>query len=205
MVTDQSDTKGRTIKICMKNSKDTIKLKELIKTLITSFGENTNRDGLKETPDRMIKMYSELLSGYKKNPKSVFKKFDSLGFNQLITVSNIDFYSWCEHHIIPFFGKVHIGYVPDDKILGLSKFARLVEVYARRLQTQENLTNQIYNALEKNLHPKGCIVRIEAEHLCVVMRGVKKKGFITKTTVTGGLLKKRNSLIKQFYKDVENK
>lgn len=170
--------------------------------LASSFGEDINRSGLKETPQRVARMYAELLDGYKKDPKLIFKTFNSNGYKGLVTVANIDFYSLCEHHMIPFFGRIHIGYIPNGKILGLSKFARLIEIYSHRLQTQENLTQQISDSLEKNLDPRGLVVYVEAEHLCVSMRGIKKKGFLTKTTVRTGLLEKKNKLIDQFYKDI---
>lgn len=187
----------------MKQTNKATDQKKLIKNLIASFGEDVNREGLKETPSRIIRMYSELLDGYRKNPKSVFKKFDSNQYHDLVTAANIDFYSLCEHHIIPFFGKAHIGYVPNGKILGLSKFLRIVDIYARRLQTQENLTKQIFDSIKENLHPRGLIVRIEAEHLCVTMRGVRKKGFIARTTISDKLMKRRKILTDQFYKDIE--
>lgn len=172
-----------------------------ISWLADQSGENVKRPGLKETPKRISRMYRELLKGYQVDPSSVFKTFESYGYEGLVTVGNIDFYSLCEHHIIPFFGKVRIGYVPNGKILGLSKFARLVEIYSQRLQTQENLTQQIADSLEKNLHPRGFIVHIEAEHLCVSMRGIRKRGVTTKTTIVGGLLEKNKKYINQFYKE----
>lgn len=179
--------------------------REFINWIADEFGEDSNRSGLKETPDRIYRMYHELLSGYDSDPSVVFKTFESNGYSGLVTAGNIDFYSLCEHHIIPFFGKVHIGYVPNGKVLGLSKFARLVEVYSHRLQTQENLTQQIADALEKYLHPRGFVVYIEAEHLCVSMRGIKKRGFVTKTTIAKGLLEKNKKYIDQFYKDINIK
>ncbi len=175
-----------------------------ILSLLKLFGEDTNRDGLKETPKRVIKMYGELLEGYTKDEAAIFKTFNSNGYHDLVTVSNIDFYSLCEHHMIPFFGKVHIGYLPNGKVLGLSKFARLTELYSRRLQTQENITLQIANSIEKFLKPEGLIVVIEAQHLCISMRGIKKKGFITTTTIARGTLKKEKRLIDQFYRDIAN-
>lgn len=175
---------------------------KLIYNLLISLGENPEREGLKETPERVIKMYQEVLSGYKVSPESVFKTFDSQGYTELITAINIEFYSLCEHHMVPFFGKVHIGYIPDGRILGLSKFVRLVEIYSRRLQTQENITNQISKAMDEYLKPLGHIVHIESEHLCVSMRGVRKKGFSTKTTIAKGKLKTNKKLIDQFYRDV---
>ena len=187
------------------NSLNQAKGRQLIKELLVLLGENTNRKGLLETPERVIRMYQELLSGYAQDVKPVVKTFESRGYHDLVTATNIDFYSLCEHHMIPFFGKVHIGYVPNGRILGLSKFARLVDIYAKRLQTQENFTHQLAKAIEDNLHPQGYIVHVEAEHLCVAMRGIKKQDFLTKTTVKGGVLAKKPDLIDQFYRDIGSK
>lgn len=174
-------------------------VEKTIKTLISQVGENPLRDGLLETPKRVAKMYRELLSGYSKNPKDVFKVFENNGHGGIVTVIN-DFYSLCEHHMLPFFGKVYIGYVPNGKILGLSKFTRLIDIFACRLQTQECLTGQIAESISKNLSPQGCIVHIEARHLCMSMRGVKREG-ITKTTVIDGIFNEKEELINQFYRD----
>lgn len=176
-----------------------------ISSLLKRYGENPSREGLVETPHRVSRMYDELLAGYSQNPSSVFKTFKSNGYKDLVSVTNIDFYSLCEHHIIPFFGKIHIGYIPNGKILGLSKFIRLIEIYSKRLQTQENLTNQIANSIEKHLNPKGVIVTIEAEHLCIVMRGVRKKDCITKTTSIRGILKKNTKMLDQFYREINRR
>lgn len=178
---------------------------KLIVDLLKTFGENPKREGLKETPQRVLRMYSELLSGTKQNPKSVFKTFKSNGYHDLVTAADIDFYTLCEHHIIPFFGKVHIGYVPNGSILGLSKFARLVDIFAKRLQTQENFTKQIFDSITEYLSPEGLIVTVEAEHMCVSMRGIKKKGFITKTTMKNKYMETREDLIQQFYRDIRQK
>jgi len=174
-----------------------------IKELLHSLGEDVERDGLKETPKRVSAMYQELLQGYTTSPKSVFKLFESNDYDGLITVHGIDFYSLCEHHLVPFFGQVHIGYIPNGKILGLSKFARLVDVFARRLQVQEHLTTQIADAIMEHLKPKGVIVFALAEHLCMSMRGVKKKGAVTKTLVMKGVFKEDKQLLDQFYKQIE--
>jgi len=175
-----------------------------VSKLLSSFGEDVSREGLVETPQRVSRMYEELLGGYYQDPKTVFKTFKSNGYKDLITITNIRFYSLCEHHMIPFFGKIHIGYVPNGKVIGLSKFARLTEILSHRLQTQENLTNQIVCALEENINPKGLIVTIEAEHLCMSMRGVRKSECITKTTVIRGLLKKDTKLVDQFYREINS-
>jgi GTP cyclohydrolase I len=175
-----------------------------VSKLLSGFGEDVSREGLVETPQRVSRMYEELLGGYSQDPKTVFKTFKSNGYKDLITLTNIRFHSLCEHHMIPFFGKIHIGYIPNGKILGLSKFARLAEILSHRLQTQENLTDQIVCALEENLNPRGLIVTIEAEHLCMSMRGVRKSDCITKTTIIRGLLKKDTKLVDQFYREINN-
>lgn len=175
-----------------------------VSQLLSGFGEDISREGLVETPQRVFRMYEELLSGYSQDPKTIFKTFKSNGYKDLVTLTNIRFHSLCEHHMIPFFGKIHIGYVPNGKVLGLSKFVRLTEILSHRLQTQENLTNQIANALEENLKPRGLIVTIEAEHLCMSMRGVRKSDCISKTTIFRGLLKKNTKLVDQFYREINN-
>lgn len=180
-------------------------ISEFVAKLLVSFGEKTEREGLAGTPHRVFGMYEELLGGYSQDPDSVFKTFKSNGYRDLVTLTNIDFYSLCEHHLIPFFGKIHIGYVPDGRILGLSKFARLTEIFSHRLQTQENLTNQIVSALEKHLRPKGLIVSIEAEHLCMSMRGVKKSDCLTKTTAVRGTLRNKIGLVNQFYREISRR
>lgn len=180
-----------------------VQIQNLIRQIIEGIGENSQRDGLKETPRRVANVYKELLAGYAEDPEATIKLFDSNGFHQLITIGNIEFYSLCEHHMLPFFGKIHIDYIPNGKILGLSKFARIVEIYSRRLQTQENLTKQIFDLISRKASPKGLIVLIEAKHLCVSMRGVRSSGFTTKTVLKKGLLKTRQDLFRQFCKNIE--
>lgn len=181
------------------NDKDGVKL---VARLIDFLGEDSKREGLLETPTRVIRMYRELLSGYKEDISGFYKTFNSKGYKGIVTLTNIDFYSLCEHHMIPFFGKVHIGYVPNGKVLGLSKFARVVEAYSRRLQTQENLTKEIADSFIKYLGPVGLIIHVEAEHLCMSMRGVKSRGVITKTTDIRGVFTKQRELLGLFYKDI---
>ncbi len=158
-----------------------------------------NQDGIKETPKRVAKMYLELLDGYNQDPASVFKVFESDAYDGLVIVSDIQFYSLCEHHMIPFHGRVHIGYIPDKKILGLSKFARLVNIFARRLQVQERLTEQIASSIMQYLQPKGVIVFVEAEHMCMSMRGVNKPGAITKTFSTKGVCAEHQDYVRNFF------
>lgn len=177
-------------------------ISSLIKRMIKELGENPNRGGLKETPKRMERMYRELLKGYEMDPKSIFKCFDGEKYTGLIIVSDIDFYSLCEHHLLPFYGKIHIGYIPDGHILGLSKFARLVEIFARRLQVQERMTKQIADALQDNMNPKGVVVYCEARHFCMSMRGIKKTNSRTKTLITTGLFKTKKNLLDQFFNQI---
>jgi len=188
----------------MKNSNQE-GLELIITKLLTALDEDPNREGLKETPQRMAKMYNELLCGYKADPKSVFKVFDSEYYHGLIVVSDINFFSLCEHHLIPFYGKIHIGYVPNGKVLGLSKFARLVEIFSRRLQLQERLTKQIEDTITKYLRPLGVIVYCEAEHLCMSMRGVKKNGSKAKTLSKSGLMETNKTLVEEFFMQINSK
>lgn len=162
-------------------------------SMLATFPKEAMGDSVwEETPKRVAKMWEELLSGYSKNPEEILsKQFDvkasaEEGTNGVVIVKDIPFFSQCEHHLIPFFGKVHIAYLPQDKVVGLSKFARLVECYARRLQVQERMTKQIIDDITKYLEPQGAMVIIEAEHLCMAMRGIQKPGAKTVTSrVTG--------------------
>lgn len=186
----------------MKPPIDKNTISALVKKLLLSLGENPRREGLRETPNRVTKMYQELLKGYHIDPKSVFKCFGSDQYSGLIVVSNIDFYSLCEHHLLPFYGKIHIGYVPDGKILGLSKFARIVEIFARRLQLQERLTKQIAETLQENLNSEGIVVYCEARHFCMSMRGVKKGGSRMQTLVKTGVFNTDKNLLPQFFRQI---
>jgi GTP cyclohydrolase I len=152
-------------------------------------GESFEREGLKDTPFRVEKMYKELFSGYSKQPNTILKRTFKADYDEMIIEKDIDFYSHCEHHMVPFFGKVHIGYIPNGEVVGLSKLARLVQMYAHRLQIQERLTEQIHSAIVENLKPKGCIVVIEAQHLCMCMRGVKSINAKTTTSALSGVFK----------------
>ncbi len=171
-------------------------------------GEDVNREGLLDTPKRVAKMHEELFAGYKMDPKEILsKRFDvditydesepmmtNIYKNGLVIVKDIQFFSQCEHHMVPFYGKAHIAYIPKDKVVGLSKLARLTECYARRLQVQERMTNQIKTAIEENLNPLGVMVVIEAEHMCMVMRGIKKIGAKTITSSMSGVFTENDAL-----------
>lgn len=155
-----------------------------VRTLIAYVGDDPDREGLRDTPKRVIDAYAELYSGYRESPVDVLKRtFSEIGrYDDFVLVRDIAFNSHCEHHMMPFTGKAHIAYKPVDRVVGLSKLARLVEVYARRLQTQEHMTSQIATAIEEILRPSGVAVMVEAEHMCISLRGVEKPGSSTITT-----------------------
>jgi len=155
-----------------------------VRTLIRWAGDDPQREGLHDTPKRVAKAFREFYSGYQDDPKEVLNKIfaEVEGYDDIVLVRDIPFYSHCEHHLVPFYGMTHIAYYPTKGVVGLSKLARLVEVYARRLQTQESMTAQIAAAMEEALEPRGVAVMIEAEHMCMSMRGVQKAGAMTLTT-----------------------
>ena len=169
-------------------------------------GEDSNREGLQDTPHRVAMMYEELFGGYEMDPVAILSKtFDAgkmhdevdddagIYVNGLVIVKDIPFFSHCEHHMVPFIGKVSIAYVPGERVVGLSKLARLVECFARRLQIQERLTNQIADAIKEELNPEGVMVIVQAEHLCMTMRGVKKPGAKTVTSSVSGIFTTNNA------------
>lgn len=165
---------------------DQEKIKKAVTMILEAIGENPKREGLLETPQRVAKMYSELTAGYDDNAKTHLAKVFTAENAEIVLEKDINFHSLCEHHMLPFFGKVHIAYIPDDKVVGLSKLARVVEVFARRLQIQEQMTNQIADAINDELAPKGVLVIVEAEHTCMTMRGIKKIGSKTVTVSSRG-------------------
>lgn len=160
---------------------DAQSLESAIKAIINAFDPNPTREGLQDTPKRVIKAYKEILNP--EMPKITV--FDSQGYDQMISDSNIPFYSLCEHHMLPFFGTVTIAYIPNGKIIGLSKLARVVEYFSRRLNTQEYLTSNIANFIDETLKPKGVGVKVQGRHLCKEMRGIKTTGLMTTTALTG--------------------
>ena len=172
------------------------KIENCIRELLLAIGEDPNREGLKETPKRVAKMYNEILQGLKQNPKDHLQTyFNELQSGDLVLVSNIEFFSLCEHHLLPFFGKAHIAYIPNNgKILGLSKLGRVVENFSHRLQVQERLTSQIGKIIMDNTDTKGVYVILEAEHMCMAMRGLKKQGSKTTTSVALGEFSKNDFL-----------
>ncbi len=171
----------------MKNTNiDKDSIRKAVADILVAIGEDLEREGLRETPDRVARMLEEVTSGYCDDAKDHLSKVFEEGGNDVVIERDIAFFSTCEHHLMPFFGKVHIAYIPDGKVVGLSKLARVVEVYAKRLQLQERLNAQIADAIFDELNPKGVIVAIEAHHTCMSARGVKKIGAKTVTFATRG-------------------
>ncbi|HET7413311.1 MAG TPA: GTP cyclohydrolase I FolE [Pararhizobium sp.] len=164
---------------------------EAVRTLLRWAGDDPNREGLAETPKRVANAYRELFSGYGQDVGEILgRTFEEVaGYDDIVLVKDIPFHSHCEHHMVPIIGKAHVAYLPDHKVLGLSKIARVVDVFARRLQTQEAMTAQIAGAIDEVLRPRGVAVMIEAEHLCMSMRGIQKEGSTTLTTRFTGAFK----------------
>ena len=169
-----------------------------IKDLIQLCGDDPNRDGLQETPYRVLKAFLEYTEGYREDPKSHLEKTFDVDHQELILVKEIEFHSVCEHHFAPFFGVAHVGYIPNEKITGLSKIARMVEGYAKRFQVQERLTSQIAQAMEEILEPKGTMVVIEAKHMCMCGRGIKKSSAATTTSSVRGIFAEKSDARAEF-------
>ena len=167
---------------------DKTKLEQAVKDLLSALGEDTAREGLVDTPSRVARMYEEILAGYNDNPAVHLSRTFVEEGSDVVIEKDIDFSSTCEHHLMPFFGKVHIAYIPDGKVVGLSKLARVVDVYAKRLQLQERMNNQIADAIMEHLSPKGVAVVVEGEHTCMTARGVKKVGSKTVTYAVRGVV-----------------
>ena len=165
----------------------TTKLSDSYKHILEYIGENSDREGLLKTPQRAAKAMEFLTQGYSQNPNEILNSaIFSEDYSQIVLVKEIEFYSLCEHHLLPFFGKAHIAYIPNGKIVGLSKLPRVVDAFSRRLQVQERLTNEIRDCLENSLRPKGVAIVMEARHLCMQMRGVEKQNSITTTSAFSG-------------------
>ena len=162
-----------------------------VRTLMKWVGEDINREGLLDTPKRVAKAYREMFGGYDQDPAKVLgRTFEEVGgYDDIVLIRDIPFFSHCEHHIVPIIGKAHVAYLPNGSVLGLSKIARTVEIFAKRLQTQENMTAEISHAIDEALQPRGVAVMIEAEHMCMAMRGVRKIGSTTMTTSYTGVFR----------------
>ena len=182
---------------------DLEKIKQGAKLILEGIGEDPEREGLMDTPDRIARMCEEIFGGLEQDAAEHFEKKFHATSNNMVLEKDITFYSLCEHHLLPFYGKVHIAYVPDGKVAGLSKLARTVEIFARRLQLQEQMTGQIADALMEHMQAKGAIVMIEAEHMCMTMRGIKKPGSQTVTLARRGVFETDPALEERFFRMLE--
>ena len=174
------------------------KIEQAVKQFLEGIGEDTAREGLRDTPKRIAQMCEELFGGYQMDAAGHLSRVFHSDTGDMVVEKDITFYSVCEHHLLPFFGKVHIGYIPDGRVVGLSKLARTVETYARRAQIQEQLTSQIADALMKYLSPRGVMVMVEAEHMCMSMRGIKKPGAKTAVYAVRGVFEQDKTLQQMF-------
>ncbi len=179
---------------------------DLQREILRRLGEDPNRDGLLKTPERIAKSMAFLTKGYQEDPNDILRGalFD-VDYDEMVIVKDIEFYSLCEHHMLPFFGKAHVAYVPNGKVIGLSKIARLVEVFGRRLQVQERLTRQVAEAIDEAIHPQGVAVVIEAQHLCMMMRGVEKQHSHTSTSAMLGVFKEQPQTRMEFLSLIRSK
>jgi len=176
---------------------------DLVRHMIKAIGDDPEREGVLETPKRVVKSWEELFGGYGQSPEKILSKtFKGGGYDQMVLLKDIEFYSTCEHHMLPFMGKCHIAYIPKDRVVGLSKLARLTECFARRLQIQEKLTDQIADAMVKWLEPVGVAVVIEAKHFCMVARGVGKQNSIMQTTALRGVFRDEDSTRNEFMSSI---
>ena len=178
---------------------DQKKIREAVRLLLEGAGEDVNREGLLETPDRIARMYTEIFSGMDEDGEIPLSKVFTVDSSEMVLEKDIVFYSMCEHHMMPFYGKAHVAYIPDGKVVGLSKLARTVEIYAKRLQIQERMTGQIADAIMKYLTPKGVMVVLEAEHMCMTMRGVRKPGSRTVSIAVRGVFEENTELQNRFF------
>jgi len=179
---------------------DADKIKQAAREIIEAIGDDPSREGLADTPQRLAEMYAELFSGIAVDAGDVLSKGFSAGHHEMVIVRDIPFHSMCEHHFLPFYGVVHIGYIPDSngRVVGVSKLARVVEIFSRRLQLQERMTKQIADVIMQSLKPDGVAVVIQAEHLCMVMRGIKKPGSNVITSAMRGAFEKRPATRSEF-------
>lgn len=164
-----------------------VEMQDLIRKQLEFIGEDPNREGLLDTPRRIVKSWSEIFSGYNESPENILTTFDAGGITEMVLLKDIEVYSMCEHHMLPFFGKAYVAYIPNDRIIGISKLARLVDIFSKRLQIQERIGEQVTTALMQYLKPKGAACLIQATHLCMRMRGVEKQNSIMETSSLKGV------------------
>ena len=182
---------------------DVLTIQNAVTEMLNAFGENPARKGLLRTPERVASMYTELLSGYRVDPNKIVKDaLFEVSYDEMVIVRDIEFYSLCEHHMLPFMGRAHVAYLPDGKVIGLSKIPRIVDVFAHRLQVQERMTRQIADFINESLMPKGVAVVVEALHLCTMMRGVKKQNARMTTSAVHGAFRKNLATRQEFLDNI---
>jgi GTP cyclohydrolase IA len=182
---------------------DAAVIQEAVLRILQAVGEDPERDGLKRTPERVSRMYAELLSGYSADPQAVVNDaIFEVKYDEMVIVRDVEFYSLCEHHLLPFMGRVHVAYIPDGKVLGLSKIPRIVDLFARRLQVQERMTRQIADLIRDLLHPQGVAVVVEALHLCMMMRGVQKHNARMTTSAMHGAFRANLATRQEFLENI---
>lgn len=176
----------------------------LVRQTLYEIGENPEREGLLDTPKRVVKMWDEIYSGYDKNPEDLFTTFEAGTYDQIVLLKDIELYSMCEHHMLPFYGVAHVAYIPNDKVVGISKLARLVDVFAKRLQIQERIGEQVTETLMQHLQPKGAACIIEACHMCMRMRGVNKQNSTMVTSSVKGVFLEDPSAKQELFNLLQN-
>jgi GTP cyclohydrolase I len=198
-MTDHNEELYKVAKLLSGEGIDQKRISDAIRELIQAVGENTDREGMRETPDRVARMYDELLAGYWTDPVELINGaiFD-VSYDEMVLVRDIEFYSLCEHHMLPFLGRAHVAYIPRGKVIGLSKIPRVVDLYARRFQVQERMTRQVADFISEVLNPHGVAVVLEAVHLCSVMRGVKKHDARMTTSAMHGAFRKNLATRQEF-------
>jgi len=186
---------------------DEAKIKKAVKEIIVAIGDNPDREGIKDTPQRVAEMYAELFEGIAKDPKEDLDVGFELGHREMVICKDIPFYSMCEHHLLPFYGVAHVGYIPNEegRIVGISKLARVVETIARRPQVQERMTTEIADAIVEGIRPVGVAVVIQAEHMCMVMRGIKKPGSNVITSAIRGSFHSNPASRAEFFSLIQGK
>jgi GTP cyclohydrolase I len=186
---------------------DEARIKRALQEIIEAIGEDPGREGLRDTPQRVAEMYTELFSGLNKDPKEELEVGFELGHREMVVLKDVPFYSMCEHHLLPFFGFAHVGYIPNDegRIVGISKLARVVETIARRPQVQERMTTEIADAIDEGIHPAGVAVVLQAEHLCMTMRGIKKPGSNVITSAIRGTFRSKAASRAEFFSLIQGK
>jgi len=199
------------MKMDMDNDRDSLagpidleRIRKAVIEILLAIGEDPEREGLKHTPERVAEMYQEILCGLRSDPAEVLQVGFEENHQEMVLLKNIPFYSICEHHLLPFHGKAHIGYIPSGRVVGISKLARVVEILARRPQLQERLTSQIADCIMKNVKPRGVGVVIEAEHLCMTMRGIRKPGSLVITSANRGIFLSRQETRAEFLSLIGN-